>query len=68
MGKTYRIGTWKVPDHIKFDEKPDIRKTLAVLKCLSGVIDLREVLTQYPELGIEINGVPVDEKGVGRHV
>jgi hypothetical protein len=58
---TYRVGTWKVPGHVKFDEKPDVRKTLAVLRCLSGVIDLKEVMVAYPKLGIEINGKPIME-------
>jgi hypothetical protein len=59
---TYRVGTWKVPGHVKFDEKPDIRKSMAVLQCLSGTINLREVLIAYPQLGIELNGKPVVEQ------
>ncbi|TCW35344.1 hypothetical protein EDC32_10856 [Laceyella sacchari] len=61
MGKTYRVGTWKVTGHVNFAEKPDVRKSVAVLRCLSGVINLKEVMVAYPQLGIDLNGKPVTE-------
>ncbi|MFC7443269.1 hypothetical protein [Laceyella putida] len=58
---TYRVGNWKVPQHVNFDEKRDARKGLVVLKCLSGVFDLKEVTAAYSGLGIDLNGKPFTE-------
>jgi hypothetical protein len=54
-----RVGTWDVMGHVNFNEKPDERKKMAVYRVLSGSFDLKEVLKEYPQLGIEINGKPL---------
>jgi hypothetical protein len=60
----YRIGTFKVsPVKRVGDQKRDEEKTIAILKALTGVIEKRELLIKYPELGMEINGIPITGGG-----
>lgn len=67
---TYRIGTFSVKSVTTVGNPVrDFEKSMGILKALAGVMEKRELLTQYPELGMEVNGVPITatEEGVGRN-
>jgi hypothetical protein len=56
----YRIGTFRISPVKRIgDSRRDTEKTMEILKALAGVIEKRELLRKYPELGMEINGTPV---------
>jgi hypothetical protein len=58
----YRIGTFRISPVKRIgDSRRDTEKTMEILKALAGVIEKRELLRKYPELGMEINGIPVEE-------
>jgi hypothetical protein len=56
----YRIGTFRISPVKRIgDSRRDTEKTMEILKALAGVIEKRELLRKYPELGMEVNGIPV---------
>jgi hypothetical protein len=66
---TYRIGTFNVTTVTRLgNPKRDFDKTMAILAALAGVIEKRDLLASYPELGLEVNGIPVNVKGDDKHV
>lgn len=66
---TFRVGTFRVSSTTRIgDQKRDFEKSMAILRALAGVIEKRDLLKEYPELGIEVNGIPVSREGAGRRV
>lgn len=59
--KVYRIGTFKVsPDTRIGDKEKGHQQAMDILFSLAGVVEYKELMANYPELGIEINGVPLE--------
>lgn len=62
MGKTYRIFTYKTPSVSRIGDKQGPKQAQDILFFLAGLIEKQEILSNYPQLGIEkINGFPVEE-------